>query len=117
MKRRLGTEKLESDVEDSSVVSGIAKAEAPAPASLPEAPPEAPPAVLDMQPFAAMAASLAARDAQLEVVIENNTRVVQEFKKSLVDMTKPRKRVPWDHDLIRHDNGLLKKVRSTPVEN
>jgi len=113
VKRRLGTGKLESDVKDSSVVSGIAKAETPAPASLPEAPP----AVPDLQPMAAMAASLAARDAQLELVIENNTRVVKEFKNSLAEMSKPRKRVPWLHKINRTDKGLIDNVLSSPVEN
>lgn len=115
MKRRLGTGKLESDAEGSSVLSGIEEAKAPAPASLPEPPP--PPAVPDFEPMAAMAASLAARDAQLQAVIENNTRVVQDFKKSLVNIAKPRKRVPWLHKVNRTDKGLIDNVLSSPVEN
>jgi hypothetical protein len=51
-------------------------------------------------------------------MIAVNQQVINDFKDNLALMAKPRKRVPWDHDLIRDNKtGLLKKIRSTPLES
>jgi len=69
-------------------------------------------------PHAAMAVSNEARDAAFDDMVAMNQQTIKEFGERLASMAKPRKRVPWDHDLIRDDKtGLLKKIRSTPLEN
>lgn len=105
-------ERPEPVAKDSEGMSGSAVAEQPVPV-LPEPAPEPAPV-----PHAAMAVSNAARDAAFESMVANNTQVINDFKDSLALVAKPRKRVPWDHDLIRDEKtGLLKKIRSTPLEN
>lgn len=107
-------------------MSGSVTLEQPAPV-LPESKREVPPGMVEtsrdkdhthLVPHAAMAVSNQARDAATEDMLAMNQQVISEFRESLATMAKPRKRVPWDHDLIRDDKtGLLKKIRSTPLES
>lgn len=106
-------------------MSGSVTLEQPAPV-LPEAAREVPPGMVEttndndhthLVPYAAMGASNSARDAAFDDMIAMNGKVIDEFRKEISER-EPRKRVPWDHDLIRDEKtGLLKKIRSTPLES
>lgn len=114
VRKKLGAqpekERPESVAKDSEGMSGSTVAEQPAPVLS-----EPPPAPVQ---HAAMGVSNAARDAAFESMIAVNQQVINDFKDNLALMAKPRKRVPWDHDLIRDNKtGLLKKIRSTPLES
>ena len=113
-KRKMGAQKKpELVIEDEVASSGAELSEAPAPALAPVLPPP-----VDVKPYAAMSASNEARDAQLETIVANNTKVIEDFSAKLaVQQASAPKRVPWEHDLFRDDKtGLLKKIRSTPLE-
>ena len=107
-------------------MSGSVTPEQPAPVLPSESAREVPPGMVEtsrdndhthLVPHAAMAVSNEARDAAFEDMMTMNGKVIEEFRKELSER-KPRKRVPWDHDLIRDDKtGLLKKIRSTPLES
>ena len=100
-------ERPEPVADDDKGMSGSVASEQPAPV-LPEP---------ERVPHAAMGASNVARDAAFEDMMALNQTVIEEFRKELAER-KPRKRVPWDHDLIRNEKtGLLKKIRSTPLED
>jgi len=109
VKRHLGTKQKtpEPEVAASMPLSGSIPTKAPAPASAPE---------LDLKPFASMAASMAVRDAHLEEVIANNTKVVEKFRQDITELKKPRKQVPWRHKVLRTDKLLIDEVISTPLE-
>jgi len=110
MKRRLGTkQKPEPVATDDIGLSGSVPTEQPVPAPAP---------VIDMQPMAAMAASMAARDAQLETVIVNNTKAVDKFRTQLTEQAnKVKKKVSWRHKIKRSDKLLIDEVISSPIEN
>jgi len=114
VRRKLGAqperEKPEPVVKDDEGMSGSVSAERPAPALVNE------PAI-DMQPFASMAASMAASQASVEILIGNNTKVMQQFREDLAEIKKPRHRVPWEHTVKRTDKGLINKIISIPQEN
>lgn len=112
VRKKLGAqpekERPEPVADDDKGMSGSVTPEQPAPV-LPEP---------EVKPYAAMGASNAARDAAFEDMMRMNQQVINDFKDNLAITMKPRKRVPWDHDLIRDEKtGLLKKIRSTPVES
>ncbi len=117
VKRRLGTKKPGPEVDDASALSGAKVAEIPTPASpLPAAPPASP--TIDMNDYRRMAASNALRDAQLEKIVTNNTKVIKDFATELTEQqSSVGKRVSWDHEIIRDTKtGLIKMIRSTPLE-
>jgi hypothetical protein len=116
VKRRLGTKskKPESEAEDTKVLSGPEPSETPVPA-LPPVP------ALDTQAIASMAASMAARDAHMEAIVTNNTRVIEKFKK---DLQKPEKLTAFQRaDFVRHKvvrdkkSNLMDYIDSIPMEN
>jgi len=116
-------ERPEPVADDDKGMSGSVASEQPAPV-LPQR--EVPPGMVEttndkdhthLVPYAAMGASNVARDAAFEDMMVMNGKVIEEFRAELAER-KPRKRVPWDHDLIRDNKtGLLKKIRSTPIES
>ena len=111
VKRHLGTKQKtpEPEVAASVPLSGSIPSKTPVPASAPE---------LDLKPFASMAASMAVRDAHLEEVIANNTRVVENFRREVTELNKPRKRVPWDAFIHRDKKNLLiNRIRLEPDES
>jgi hypothetical protein len=111
VRKKLGAqpvkERSEPVADDDKGMSGSVTPEQPAPI-LPE------PAPVQ---HAAMGASNVARDAAFEDMLAMNGKVIEEFRRE-VSEREPRKRVPWDHDLIRDNKtGLLKRIRSTPIES
>jgi hypothetical protein len=114
VKRKMGAQpkkpEPEVEVEDEVALSGAEtpEAEAPAPAL---------PLEVNLEPFAAMSASNAARDAQMGAIIENNTKVIEGFQKQLAgQVAAVPNRVPWRHTIKRTDKNLIKEVISTPIE-
>ena len=114
VKRKLGAQpkkpEPEVEVEDEVALSGAEtpETEAPAPAL---------PLEVNMEPFAAMSASNAARDSQMQAIIENNTAVIEGFQKQLAEQVAVvPNRVPWKHKVKRTDKGLIDFVTSTPQE-
>lgn len=109
VKRKMGAQKKpESVVEDRKVLSGTRQPEKPVPAL---------PAVSTPKPMASMTASMAARDAQLKLVIENNTKVIREFKTQLATQVAAKPvRVSWRHKVKRTEKLLIDEVISTPME-
>ena len=113
VKRKMGAQpkKPEPEVEEEVALSGAeaTEIETPAPAL---------PLEVNMEPFAAMSASNAVRDQQMQALVENNTKVIEGFQKQLAEQvaTAP-KRVPWKHKIKRTDRGLIDYVTSTPQEN
>ena len=103
-KRKMGAaKKPEPEAEDIVALSGAELPEAPVPAS--------------PEPMASMGASMAARDAQLEMIVENSNKVLAEFKETIAQISKPRKRVPWDAIIHRAKNGLMNRIRLEPDES
>jgi len=108
VKRKMGAQpkKPEPDVkvDDAVALSGVETPETKTPAPA-------------LQPAASMSASTAARDAQLEMVISNNTKVIQKFQAQLVaQLSAVKKRVAWRHKVLRKDQ-LIDEVISTPIES
>jgi len=121
VKRRLGTKKPEPEVTENAALSGAKESEAvlPAPAlPVPEPVPEpalAP--VIDMKPFAAMSASIAASNANVAKLVENNTRVIEDFKTQLAEKAgQVKKRVSWRHRVKRDQFKLMEEIISIPME-
>ena len=114
VKRKLGAQpkKPEPDVEikDEEALSGadLPEIEAPAPAL---------PLEVNMEPFAAMSASNAVRDAQMQELVNNNTQAIKDFQVQLAEQVAVvPNRVPWRHTIKRTDKNLIKEVISTPME-
>ncbi len=121
VKRRLGTKKPEPEVDNTAALSGAKEPEIPAPASPVPAPaptPVAAPApVIDMKPFAAMSASIAASNANIVKLIENNTNVIKDFRVQLAEKAgEVKKRVPWRHKIKRDGFKLIEEIVSYPIE-
>lgn len=112
VKRRRGKKKKSEPVAtESKALSGAEVTERSAPALTPA------PAI-DMQPFAAMAASMAVRDADLKDVITNNTRAIERFKSELNATNKPAKPVAYRHKVVRDkSSSLIDYVDSIPMES
>lgn len=113
VKRRPGTApktpEPEATKKDATPLSGDA-----APRSEPPAPAPAP--IIDMQPMASMAATMAARDAQFERLIENNTRMLAEFRRDLEKSSVPKARKPWRATPKRGKDKLIEYVDIIPME-
>jgi hypothetical protein len=104
--------KPEPEVEDEVALSGAKAAEAEVPA--PALPPE--PLQVNMEPFAAMSASIAASNQNFAQLIEKNTETIEAFRVQLAEKAKEVKgRVPWRHKIKRKDK-LIDEVISTPME-
>ena len=117
IKRKLGTApKKPEPVEVSEAKSGATPTDMPVPASVPEpTPPPAP--VIDMQPFAAMSASMAASNVNITRLVENNTKVIEDFKTQLAEKSgEVRKRVSWRHKIKRDGFKLMEEIISSPME-
>lgn len=116
VKRKLGTKpkKPESEVKEPAAESGAVETAAPAPALPPTVIP-APPT--DMKPYAAMSASIAASNANVAKLIENNTKVIEDFKAQLAEKAdKTGKRVSWRHRIKRDGFKLMEEIISSPME-
>lgn len=115
VKRRMGsqpaTEKPGPQLADSGAKSGAKPSDAAVPAS-----DDKPKKASSSKPYAAMAATIAASHAQTQAIIEENTKTMRSFRDSMTEMTKPRKRVPWDATVHRNKNGLIERVRLEPDE-
>lgn len=114
VKRKLGAQpkkpEPEVEVKDEEALSGadLPEIEAPAPAL---------PLEVNMEPFAAMSASNAVRDAQMQQLVNNNTLAIETFQKQLAtQVAAVPNRVPWRHKVKRTDKGLIDYVTSTPQE-
>ncbi len=121
-------ERPEPVADDDKGMSGSVPPEQPAPVLTSESEREIPPGMVEtsrdkdhthLVPYAAMAVSNDARDAAFDDLVATNKKVIEDFTVELKEQrANVRKRVPWDHDLIRDDKtGLLKKIRSTPLES
>ncbi len=125
VKRRLGTKKPEPEVKEAAALSGAKAPEAvlPAPAlPIPEpvavpTPEPTPAPIIDIKPFAAMSASIAASNANVAKLVENNTRVIEDFKTQLADKAgEVRKRVAWRHKVKRDSFKMMEEIISIPIE-
>lgn len=107
IKRKMGAQKKpEPEVKDEVALSGAKATETAVPV----------PALSPEQPMAAMSASMAARDSQLETVIENNTKAIEKFQAQLArQVVETPKRVSWRHKVKRTDKLLIDEVISTPI--
>jgi len=117
IKRKLGAqpvaEKPEPVTMDGEVKSGATPSEQPVPASIPTPPAPAPAPVIDMQPFAAMSASVASSNARLEKVVANNTKALERLADSASEV---RQNVPYRHKVKRTAKLLIDEIISTPME-
>ncbi len=127
VKRHLGTKKPEPEVTEDKALSGAKESEAAVPApALPisapipapiSAPISVPAPVIDMKPFAAMSASIAASNANVAKLIENNTKVIENFKIHLAEKAgNVKKRVAWRHKVKRDQFKLMEEIISIPIE-
>ena len=112
IKRKMGVQpkKPEPEVEDEVALSGAEtpEIETPAPAL---------PLEVNMEPFAAMSASIAASNKTFEKIIQQNTETMEAFRVQLAEKKDDtRERVPWRHTIKRTDKNLIKEVISTPME-
>lgn len=84
------------------------------------APPPIPPNPIPQDnsvPFASMAASMAAINSQLAETVENNTRVIEQFRKdAAAKLAENPKRQPWRAKVKRDRNKLIDYVDLIPVE-
>jgi hypothetical protein len=114
VKRKLGTKKPEPEVKEPAAESGAVETATPAPAL--------PPTILaapqtDMKPYAAMSASIAASNANVAKLIENNTKVIEDFKAQLAEKAgETKKRVSWKHKIKRDGFKLMEEIISSPIE-
>lgn len=112
IKRKMGAQKKkpEPEVEVEVALSGAKAAEI-------DVPVPALPLEVNMEPFAAMSASMAASNANFATLIQKNTETIEAFRLQLVEKAKEVKgRVPWRHKIKRKDK-LIDEVISTPIEN
>lgn len=121
VKRKLGTKKPEPVAKRSGAESGAKQKVAPVPASKPKpvapAPTPAPAPVIDMKPFAAMSASIATSNANIAKLVENNTKVIEDFKTQLAEKAgEVKKRVSWRHRIKRDGFKLIEEIISSPME-
>lgn len=80
-------------------------------------PPPPAPAPDNSVPFASMAASMAAINSQLAETVENNTRVIEQFRKdAAAKLAENPKRQPWRAKVKRDRNKLIDYVDLIPVE-
>lgn len=117
LKRRPGTapKSPEPVATSEASLSGDKAPEPLAPASIAAPAP-------DMQPMASMAASMAVRDAQLNDLIENNTKAIKTFSNKLSVMQPEEKSIWQRADFVRHKikrskDKLIEYVDSTPMRN
>ena len=101
--------KPEPEVEDELALSGANAAEI-------EVPVPALPMEVNMEPFAAMSASIAASNENFATLIQKNTETIEAFRAQLAEKASVVKgRVPWRHKIKRKDK-LIDEVISTPME-
>lgn len=111
VKRKMGAQKRPEPVAtESDALSGAEPPEQPVPVSLPE--PQN--ITVDMQPFAAMSASIAASNRNLEKLIERNTEAIEAFRDKLIE-EKPIRSVAYRHTIKRDSNKFIEEVISTPM--
>jgi len=113
VRRKMGAQqkKPEPEVEDDVALSGAKAAEA-------EVPTPALPLEVNMEPFAAMSASMKASDANFAILIQKNTETIEAFRTQLAE--KPEDLSKWQMaDFIRHKvnrkNNLIDYVDSIPM--
>ena len=124
VKRHLGTKQKtpEPEVAASMPLSGSIPSKIPVPAlpnSIPVPEPIAAPApVIDMKPFAAMSASIAASNANVAKLIENNNTVIENFRIQLTEkVPEVKERVSWRHRVKRDQFKLMEEIISTPMRS
>ena len=116
VRRKMGAQpkkpELDVEVEDAVAMSGVEtpEIEAPAPAL---------PLEVNMEPFAAMSASMATSDKNFQALIVNNTKALDDFRTQLAEKKGLNK---WQEaDFIRHKvkrkDKLIDYVDSTPMRN
>lgn len=115
VKRKLGTGKKKPEPEikeEALALSGANTTELPsAPALTPEP-----------KPYAAMAASMAASNEQMTILVASNTKMIKDFGKKL-ETLKPSEKSIWQKaDFIRHkvkrlESKLIDYVDSVPMRN
>jgi hypothetical protein len=117
VRRKMGAQKKpEPVVEDIVSLSGDASDSQPAPAPAP-VPIEAN-VQMDTQPFAAMSASIAHSNRNMEKLIERNTEMMEAFKNQLIEqVSQAPKRSSWRHKIKRDAHRMLDEIVSTPFEN
>lgn len=113
IKRKMGVQpekkKPEPVVKDEVALSGAKAAETVEP--VPALPLE-----VNMQPFAAMSASIAASNKNFAELIQKNTETIEAFRTQLAEKaSQVKERVSWKHKVKRKDN-LIDEVISTPME-
>ncbi len=115
VRRKMGVQpkkpELDVEVEDAVAMSGVEtpEIEAPAPAL---------PLEVNIEPFAAMSASMTASNANFATLIEKNTETIDAFRAQLAEQAGQVKgRVPWRHTIKRGEKQLIKEVISTPMES
>jgi hypothetical protein len=115
VKRKLGTGKKKPEPEIKEEALALSGANS---TKLPSAPALTPAPV----PHAAMSASVAASDEQMSMLVENNTKAIQNFSKKLESL-KPAEKSIWQKaDFIRHkvkrlESKLIDYVDSIPMRN
>jgi hypothetical protein len=116
VKRKLGTatKKPEPEIKEEGLdLSGSDSTNLPtAPAS----------PVPDTKPYAAMSASIAASNASMEKLVDNNTQAIRDFGVKLAALKPAEKSIWQKSDFIRHKvkrgkDKLIEYVDSTPMLN
>jgi hypothetical protein len=108
VKRKMGAQKKSEPVaKKDKAMSGAASAKQSAPVTAKQP--------VDTKPYAAMAASIAVSQKNIEELIRQNTLVINDFRKKLME-DKPVQKVAYRHTVVRDRSNLIEEVISSPME-